>query len=241
MQTVKVTNVKLNGNDFGVFYSATGKPVLSAERIQRVVAVFDSRPISLASNVTSWKELSWEGDSPTGTKTYVYVRTASSESLLLSSEWHGPMLNGSGEDISSELGMTIQFRIVMYSAYDSVTKTLLSPTVSSVTASCYVMGVSEKFYTSRLSLGFLPKHIILTYNGTIPTDTVMQFAVTTADETSLSAYKVITPNVVTAIDDIAKSNFIKIAVSALGNTSIPFEIDEFAIAIGGDGSTELSQ
>jgi hypothetical protein len=221
-------------------YLPAGKAVFSAERIQRTVAIFDSRPIYLAANVTSWKELLWVGNNPTGTKTYVYVRTAATEALLSSSEWTGPLLNGSGEDISSQTGKTIQFRIAMYSEYNSTTEVIPSPTISSVTASCYVAGTSERFYTSRLNLGFIPKHIILTYNGTVPTDTVVQFAVTTDDETDLSKYKVITPNTVTSIDDIAKTEYLKLAISALGNTEIPFIVDEFAIAIGGDENTRLS-
>ena len=235
-----VADAKLDGDDFGVFYSPAGKPILSAERTQRAVAVFDSRPIYLSSGVTSWKELSWVGTSPAGTRTCVYVRTAATEGLLPSA-WRGPLLNGSGEDISGETGKTIQFRIAMYSAYDPVAGSLLTPTVSSMTASCYVLGASERFYTARMSLGFVPKHVILTYNGTIPTDAVVQFAVTTSDEADPSEYKVITPNTVTAIDDIAESGFLKLGVWALGNTEIPFVVDEFAVAIGGDGDARLSQ
>jgi hypothetical protein len=236
-----VADAKLGGKDFGVFFAPAGKPVFSAERIQRTVAVFDSRPIALSSDVTSWQELSWTGNSPSGTRTYAYVRTASSEALLDGAAWHGPLLNGGGEDISGEAGKTIQFRIAMYSSYDPTAGTLDGPTIDQVSASCYVKGTSERFYTSRLSLGFIPKHIILTYNGTIPVDTVVQFAVTTAEYAELSDYKVITPNTVTSIEDIAKAGYLKLVISALGNTEVPFVVDEFALTVGGDGSTRIQR
>jgi hypothetical protein len=69
---------------------------------------------------------------------------------------------------------------------------------------------------------------------------VVQFAVTTSDETDLDNYKIVTPNTVTALDDIATSSFLKVAISALGNTKIPFVVDEFALAVGGDGAVRLS-
>lgn len=240
-QNRMVADVKLAGKDFGVFYSPAGKPIISAERIQRTVAVLDSRPIYLSSSVTSWKSISWDGAFPSGTRTHVYVRTGATDALAQSAAWIGPFLNGAGEDISAETGKTIQFRVVMCSAYDPVAGAMLSPEVSSVSASCYVRGTSQKFYTSRMSLGFVPKHIILTYNGTIPTDTIMQFAVTTSNETNLADYQVIQPNVVTSLEDTARAGFLKVAISALGNTEVPFVVDEFAVAIGGDGMTRLSQ
>ena len=231
-----VADAKLSGVDYGLFYNPTGQPVFSAERIQRTVAVFDSRPLVASANVTSWKSLSWTSSVPAGTRLFLYVRSASTEDGLLDSSWVGPMMNGaSGEDISSETGKILQFRLAMYSSYDSFSGVLFTPTVNSVTASCYVQGSSQTFYTATMPLGFVPTHVILTYNGSIPVDTMVNFSVSTVNSTSPKDYKIINPNSIVNIEEIANGEFLKVSISALGNTEVPFIVDEFAIAVAGPG------
>jgi len=224
--------------DADAIYYPTGQSVLSAEKIQRGVSIFDSRPIYLASNVTSWKDISWVSNNPEGSKIYVYVRTAATEALVLNSPWSGPFLNADGESLSEEVGKTIQFRIVMESVYDPG-GTILSPAISSMSASCFVKGTSQKFYTSRIGLDFIPKNVMLTYNGTIPDDTILQFGITTTNTSDLSKYMTIEPNTITDLGDFAKASFVKLAISVLGNTEVPFVVDEFALTVSGDGSTIL--
>lgn len=225
-----------------VVYRPTGKPVFSAERIQRSVAVFDSRPIVMSSDVASWKKLSWTSTVPEGTKLYAYVRTAATDDLLRLASWKGPLLNGElGEDISSQSGRILQFRMAMYSAYDPSTETLLTPVIETVLASCYVRGAAQKFYTTATSLGFSPTHVLLTYNGSVPTDTIIRFAVSTKDSIDPSDYKIIDPNTVVGIEEISRNSFLKIAVSAIGNTEVPFVVDEFAIAVGGGEFARITQ
>ncbi len=234
----KIQNIELDGKNFGVFFASAGKKIISAERIQRAVAVFNSRPFELSSKLISWNKLSWDGVYPYGTATCFYVRSANSQNDIELAKWSGPFLNGNNEDISTEKGKFIQFKIALYSYYNS--ETIFTPAISMANISCYIQGNSEKFYTSKLDLGFIPKHIVLTYNGTIPTDTIIQFAVTTSGENDLSYYKVIEPNTITSIEDIASAEFLKVAITALGNTKIPFVIDEFGLAIGGEGRKIIS-
>jgi len=239
--TIMIPDVKLGGTQYEVSYSPAGKSVFSAERIQRSVAVFDSRPIVMSSEVTSWKELLWSSVVPEGASLYAYVRTASTEELLDSAIWQGPLLNGSGEDISSQLGKIMQFRLAMYSAYEPSTGVASTPEVSLVSASCYVRGSSQMLYTTTMSLGFVPTHVMVTYNGTVPTDTLISFAVSTEDSIDQKDYKLIDPNTVAGMEEIAKNPFLKIAISAIGNTEVPFVIDEFAVAVSGDGFTKIVQ
>ena len=236
-----VADAKLSGVDYGLFYNPAGQPVFSAERVQRTVAVFDSRPLVAAANVTSWKSLSWTSSVPAGTRLFLYVRSATTAEGLAGSKWIGPMMNGiSGEDISSQTGKVLQFRLAMYSSYDAAVGVLGTPVVDSVTASCYVQGNSQTFYTSTLNLGFVPTHVVLTYNGTIPVDTVVTFAVSTVDSTSTKDYKIIQPNEVVDIEEIANGEYLKVAILAMGNTEIPFVVDEFAIAVSGAGFSVIS-
>jgi len=236
-----VAEAKLDGKWYGVFYRPAGKGVFSAEKIQRAVAVFDSRPVVLSSAVTSWKELSWTATVPAGTTLMAYARSADSEDALAGSAWTRPLLNGDGEDISGLSGRVLQFRIAMESSYDPATGSASTPQVSSFAASCYVRGSSQAFYTRALGLGFVPTHVLLTYNGTVPIDAIVEFSVATVDSTVPSDFKVIRPNTVEGIEEIARSPFLKVCVSATGNTEIPFVVDEFAVAVGGESFAVIQQ
>ena len=223
-----------------VSYHPAGKPVFSAERIQRSVAVFDSRPVVLSSAVTSWKAVSWSSVVPSGTGLYVYVRAANDETGLDSAVWTRPLLNGGGEDISGLSGRVLQFRIAMISSYDSSTGAANTPEVSSFAASCYVRGTAQAFYTRAVSLGFIPSHVLVTYNGTIPNGTLIEFAVATVDSVDPKDFKIIKPNTVEGLEEVAKSTMLKLCVSAVGNTEIPFVVDEFVIAVGGDSFSKIT-
>jgi hypothetical protein len=236
-----VAEAKLGSKWYGIFHYPAGKPVFSAERLQQAAAVFDSRPIVLSSNVTSWKEVGWVSNVPTGSRLYVYVRTAATEGELDNAVWSRPLLNGAGEDISSLSGTAMQFRIAMTSGYDPLTGVAVTPSMSSFSASCYVQGAAQAFYTRAVSLGFVPTHVILTYNGSIPADAMVTFAVSTVDSVAPSDFKTIKPNTVEGVEEIAKSTLLKVCVSAVGNTEIPFVIDEFAIAVAGDQFVRIAQ
>lgn len=240
-ESTMIMDARLAEKTYGVFYGAAGKPVLSAERIQRAVAVFESRPITAYSEVTSWKELSWSSSVPSGTQLYLYVRSAPTEEALATAKWLGPLLNGIGESISSETGKILQFKLAMYSAYDAAGSVLKTPVISAVKASCYVKGASQEFYTTAMSLGFIPKHVLLTYNGTVPEGSLVKFAVSTVDSTNAKDYKMVDPNTVVGLEEVGKSTFLKVAIFAVGNTEVPFIVDEFAVSVGGDGFSRLSK
>jgi hypothetical protein len=234
-----VASVSLDGNNYGVFYNTNGSPVFSAEKIQELAAVFISRPLVPSASITSWNQLSWISNVPSGTSLYFYVRGASNESSLQTAQWVGPLLNGSGEDISSQTGGILQFKLIMLSSYDENTEILSTPLVTSVRASCYVVGSSQSFYTSTLPLSFAPTYVFLAYNGTIPNDTLVNFSVSTNDSIDPKYYTTINPNTVVQLN--SPNNFLKVAISAVGNSQIPFVIDEFAVAVGGDGFNNLGE
>lgn len=238
--TNMIDDAKMQSKWYGVFFKHADKSVFSAEKVQRTVAIFDSRPITMSSNVASWNKILWSSNMPHGCKLYVYVRTANTEKALPSTQWQGPLLNKNGEDLSSQTGRVLQFRFALYSSYDQNSGTITSPEISSISASCYVRGNSQTFYTSTLSLGFVPSHILLTYNGTIPANTIVNFAISTEDSTETKDYTIIKPNTVVDLKDFATNNFLKVSLSAIGNTEVPFIIDEFAIATGSEGFQTIS-
>lgn len=239
-ESIMVAEAKLGNKWYGVFYRPAGKPVFAAERIQRTVAVFMSRPIVPSASVTSWKELSWTASGAEGTTMRVYARSATTESELENSQWTRPLLNASGEDISELTGRILQFRVVMVASYDPASGNASTPLCSSFSASCYIRSSDQTFYTKTLSLGFVPSHVLLTYNGTIPRDTLVEFSISTTDSINSKDFKIINPNTVESIEELARNPFLKVCISALGNTEIPFVIDEFAIAAGGESFTVIS-
>jgi hypothetical protein len=234
-----VADVHLAGSSFGVFFWPTGKPVFSANRIKRLLGVFDSQIVDATSFFLSWWKISWDATLPSGTKVYVYVRSASSESVIKNEDWHGPLLNKDGENVSSQAGRYLQFRIVLFSCYSG--NKIETPEIRSLTAACRLSNTLVKFYTKTFNLGFKPKHALLTYNGTIPDDSVVTFAIAGTETTNFSDFQIITPDVITKLDDISEiSEGFKVMISAIGSKEVPFIIDEFSVIVSGDGQTQLN-
>jgi hypothetical protein len=237
-----VAEVILDGESFGVFYYPKGEPVYSADRIQRIVGVFDSRPVDASSDLLSWNNLSWESTDPEGTRLYVYVRSGGTEAALEESEWTGPFLNPAGEDIGSEKGRFLQIRIVLYSYYDESSEVLETPELAKLSATSFSKGSTQVFYTKHFSLGFRPRNILLTYNGTVPEDTLINFSVSGIDSVEEGDYQIITPNTIEELDEISElSDGVKVAITAVGSTDIPFEIDEFSLMVSGADQTKVNK
>jgi hypothetical protein len=216
--------------------------VFSADRVQHGIAVFDSRLIDSSVNILSWKGLSWVATKPANTNIHVYVRSSSSKDSVESQMWTGPFLNQSGEDISSQTGQFLQVRIVLLSDYDATTNTFYTPQVGSFLASSLISASSQAFFTKEISLGFLPKHLLLSYNGTISDQTLVRFLVAGKDTLDPAEYQEIDPNKIDLLDGIpSDSQGLKIMVSAVGSKEIPFVIDEFAIMLSGDGQKQINK
>jgi hypothetical protein len=206
------------------------------------VAVFESQPIDATSSLLSWKDLEWDSNRPSGTRIYLYMRSADSASSLSSSAWSGPFLNKSGEDISSQVGRYVQIAVALYSEYDPLGPVLLTPTVDEIRAVCYMSGGEVEFYTKKFELGFKPKHILLTYNGSIPADSLVQFAVAGRDSTDTEEYQIITPNTIQELDEISQlSDGLKILIRGFGSGEVPFVIDEFSVSVSGDQQTKVNK
>jgi hypothetical protein len=238
-----IADVKLEGVWYGVFLYELPTTAFSAERVQRTVSVFLSQPIDATFDILGWNTLSWTATKPTGTDILVFVKSASTQSALDSrSEWAGPFLNQSGEDIKSESGRFIQVMIVLFTKYDTGTETLITPVLDEFRASCFVSAGQQTFYSKKFDLGFKPKNVLLTYNGTISDDSLIRFAIAGTDSDDPNEYQRITPNTVEELRDISKfSDGFKIMFGAIGSKKVPFEIDEIAVAVSGSGQTKINK
>lgn len=242
MSREMIADVTLDGDHYGVFYAPLSETAYSADRVQRVVAVFESQPIDATAALLSWKSLEWTSDRPEGTRIYLYMRSSSSTSVLPLAAWAGPFLNKAGEDISSQKGRYVQIAVAMYSSYSSTGPVLLTPLVEELRAICYMSGGEAEFYTKKFQLGFKPRHILLTYNGTIPDDALVQFAVAGRDSTDPEEYQVVTPNTIEELDSISQlSDGLKILIKGFGSGEVPFVIDELSVTVSGDQQAKVNK
>ena len=233
----QITDTKINGVHWGVFFHSTGNPAFSAEKIQRLVAVFEGPIVDGGSSLLSWKELSWTLSVPSNTRLYLFFRASASTTGIEETPWNGPHLNGS-KDIDDQTERYLQICAVLYSDGSSVTETLDTPVLSSVRMSSYVSSAAQKFYTKTFNTGFKPKHILLTYNGTIQEGSLVQFAISGEDSVNDDDYQLVEPGKVIELDEISSlSENIKVLLRATGSTEIPFVVDEFAAAFSGDQDT----
>ena len=222
-------NVQLADKEYGVYFYPKDNVVFSASKIYKIFAVFESPYIDGGDGFMSWNKFKINYEKFSNNEIYAYVR-ASNTSNNSNLVWTGPFLQQE-YDISNLNKQFIQVRIVMSCNYLNV----VSPILNSINISYFKLGSAEKFFTKTFDLGFKPKNIILTYNGTIPDSTIIQFAVSGKDSTDSKDFHIIDPNLVQDISKIPDLNDkIKIMIAGVGNKHIPFIIDEFSVMLSGD-------
>lgn len=226
------------------FYTKNHK-VYSAEKVQYMYGIFVSQSVIADTGFISWKEVSWVADKYEGTDVNVYVRVANSSGALSSSQWNGPYLNSSN-DISDLKGQYLQFMVVLINKgvtakdYNNV-DIAVTPIFHSIELSYLSASNSAKFYSSTFNLGFVPKHILLTYNGSIPDDAVVRFAVTGFDSIDSDDYQYIDPNKIEELSSLSiLSNKIKLMVEMIGNSQVPLILHEIAFMFSGDQQLMLN-
>ena len=241
-RTHLIEDLKLAGETYGVFYHPKGTSVFSATRAFRFIATFDSLPSESLENVFSWGNMTLYGDIPEKSNIKIYIKSSSTIEKLSKALWEGPFLNGIyGEDISSISGKFISVRLLLESYSDDLT---LSENIEidklAITALTY--GTEEKFFTKTFELGFIPKHIVLTYNGEESEKDLVQFSLTGKDSVLNSDYQMIPANQIIKLDKIQElTNKVKLMIRAVGSNEHPVSIDCFALTIGGEGKSQMNQ
>ena len=230
-----IFDVKLGDKNYGAFFYPKDNVVFSANKIYKIFALFESPYINGGEGFVSWNKLKVNYEKFSNNEIYAYVRASNTpnDSNLT---WTGPFLQEE-YDISNLNQQFIQVRIVMSCNYLNI----VSPILNSINISYFKLGSEEKFFTKTFNLGLKPKNIILTYNGTIPESTIIQFAISGKDSTDSKDFYVVKPN---TIEDISKNpdlnDKIKIMVSGVGNKNVPFIIDEFSLMLSGNDQKVIS-
>jgi hypothetical protein len=229
-------DINLDGKSYGVFFYGQENHVFSASKIYKAFCIFDSPYIEGTEGFASWNNIEMDYEKNSTSTIYTYVKNYENEEEETQAEWVGPFLN-SNHDISNMSKKYIKVRIVLSTTYENPT----SPVINSLKVGLYKLSGEEVFFTKTFNLGFKPKNIILTYNGSIQDETVVNFAISGKDSSNPSDFTNIKTN---SIEDIwslpSIGNKLKIMLSGMGNRNIPFVIDEFAFAISGEKQTIIT-
>jgi hypothetical protein len=222
-----------------ISFDHMGSKVYSATKIQGMFGVFVSQPIQGESNLLTWKDVSWVAQKYEGTDVFVYVKSASTISELEITNWSGPYLNNAN-DISDMKGLYLQFMVVLANygivntSYESIVYSA-SPVFQSIQLTYLSSSSASRFYTTAFSLGFVPKHILLAYNGSIPTDAYLRFAVSGFDSVNTNDYQYILPNKIEELSELSMlSTQFKLMIEMVGSSSTPITIHEVALMFSGD-------
>lgn len=242
MTTININGVATSQDNIpdivSVSFSHFGNKTYAAQKIEKMFGVFVSQPIEGDEGLISWSEVSWVAQKYADTDVYVYIKSSSTLTELEVASWHGPYLNSSN-DISDIKGRYLQFMIVLANYGAATTNygyipVASTPIFSSIDLVYLSNSNAAKFYTTAFNLGFVPKHILLTYNGDIDADSVVRFAVSGFDSVDANDYQYIDPNKIEELSELSMlSNKIKLMIEMIGNTTTPIVIHEVALMFSG--------
>lgn len=216
--------------------------VYSAQKIQSMCGYFVSQPIDSGVNLISWKEMIWDAIKLNGTDIAIYLKTSSSESNLENVTWNGPYYNYT-TDLSDFKDRYLQFMIALCNngAKNDYHNYFSSPIFKSISLVYSSSSNASKFYSKAFNLNFVPKHILLTYNGEISSDSIVRFAVSGFDSVDPNDYQYIEANKIVELEDFSiLSNKIKLLIEMLGDSNIPVVISEVALMFSGDQQLRLN-
>jgi len=222
-----------------VDYTYLGDKMYALQEIEKVVGVFVSDLIIGDANIISWNDLSVTITKYTDTDVYLYVRS-STDTSFEGVDWYGPFFNDSN-DISSMKGQYLQIMAVLLNKNASPPDN--TPVIEDITASFYASSSAVEFYTRSYDIGFVPKHIVLTYNGTIPDDAMVQFAVSGFDSVDPNDYQVVEANKVVKLDELSVlSDKLKVMLSLFGSggVGVTVSVSEFALLVSGDSQVYIN-
>ncbi len=236
-----IKDVRLDGETFGVFYHPKDAPVFSASRAFSFVAVFDTLPLVPSGEIVSWVGVKLDGQKPIGSDIWVYVKSSEDEASLSGAAWSGPYMNSlvDWEDITAQKKKNIVVRVLVFCRSETL-DSIDPPVIDRLSVKAVILGTEGKFYTKTFDLGFIPRHILLTYNGSHTANQLANFSIAGAETTNQYEYQEIVPNKIVKIDKIPElASKLKLMVRAVGTSGAPFNIDCFAFVFGGEQNDKI--
>jgi len=226
-----IITADISGVD-SIFYKYLGDKVYSAEKVEKMCGVFLSDIVYVDQySFAAWNQITWSGSGSVS----IFVRTSSTATGVSTADWYGPYPE-SEIDISSLTGGYLQLMVGICAESGSI------PQIDSVQIYFLSYQTAVKFYSRTFELGFVPKHIVLTYNATVSDDAILKFAVAGEETTDNSQYQYITPNQLVELRNISRiSDGIKVLIEMTGDSSIPITVHEYALIVGGSTATKINE
>ena len=219
-------------------FNYLGEKVYSATRVDRAYGIFISNILFANEYFVRWSNISWIGEKDSCSKVNLFIRTSNSEMGIYETQWVGPYSNFKN-DISLAEGAYLQFMVVL----KNDTGASAFPIVNSINVSFLSLNNPVSFFTKSFNIGFVPKHLLLTYNATNENDdSIIRFAISGKNTANLNEYIYINPNQIENLEKLGfDSNSIKIMLELGGVSGTNVSVDEFAVTFGGDGEIRLNE
>lgn len=232
-----ITNEQIDGAPSSVVFNHIGENVYAAKKIDSAIGVYISPIIVSEESIVRWDQLVADYDADGNSEVAIYFRSNSDQEQVITTTWNGPFLNKS-YDISNLSGEYCQVMVVLFNKNVSSEY----PVVRSLQLKYLSSAESVNVFTKVFDLGFVPKNIIPTYNGSVDKDSILRFAVSGYDSISDADYQNVDFDVVSVLDELpSTSTSIKVRVELIGNSKNTAVLDEFGFTVSGNGAKQLNK
>ena len=232
MTTININKVTSYTSSFNniteVDFTFLGKKVYAAQQTESIYAAYYSPIIQTQDSIIKYNQAIWSETKDSNSEIWLYAKSANTNNGLSLTNWIGPFNNGKA-DLTSLTGEFIQFCFVMKGIDGHW------PSISAINIEYFIAKDAVKFFTKTFDIGFSPKNVVLTYNATTDSDTIIRFALTGLDTTDNSYYQYIQPNKIVSLTEWPfASNKLKVMLEFIGSTQINAAVNEFALIFAGD-------
>jgi hypothetical protein len=209
MDTIAISNLKefINENkifeidDAGnILFNLRGhSPFYSGARIEEEKGVYESEIFNGTNDLVKWDLFSWNATELSNTEVLTYIRSASSEDEILTTDWIGPFYNNqsSGIDISYlnqtnysgvSGGQFIQFKVELISESKDLSPIFHNAFIRAVTSE------AVHFFTTNFVLPSSVRKGILTSEKIVPVSADIIFGINTTNSIDWGDYQIIDEN-----------------------------------------------
>ena len=162
----------------------------SADKILNEKGEYISEIFDGTNDLVKWETLSWQVTELFDTSVLMYVRSSSSSTDILTTEWLGPFTTeqSTGVTLSHLIGQFIQFRAVLISSVKGMTPTFHKASIRAITTESVHFFTTNFVMPTRLNKG------ILTSKKIIPVSADIVFGINTTNSIDWTEYQQIDEN-----------------------------------------------
>ena len=197
----------------------------SGDKVTQDIGIYESEVFNGTTSLVQWVNISWYGNTPTGTSITLAVRSGKTKSELLEATWSDEFTSPTANDITNQMGQFLQFRATLIVSQPGVQ----SPELYKVDVQLRT-SQSVHFFTTNFVLPDNLKRGILTYNGCInPPVTDIVFGISGQDSVDFSEYYPIVPNKVFELPSEQQRKNLRVGIKLISSPQSVPVVDEFAL------------